>query len=213
MKNGEPCLTRHWWKLLIAMECPKPKDTKSSVVINWAFCSRYKRQNFRTELNIFFKKIAVGVFSIMLLLLLACKNHFKDTVFAVHKSQKCLRLLAGVLYIGLFYTYTYWSIKSPFRWFTVKEPMYTIKHNSSQVNGCAFLIRVAVLIPLWTTDGIYKLRLGGGSCILLSCRCTITSSSTSSRGSGIFSLFFKTHPWYVLQCWWLLCSLQTDQYW
>ena len=56
MKNGEPCLTRHWWKLLIAMECPKPKDTKSSVVINWAFCSRYKRQNFRTELNIFFKK-------------------------------------------------------------------------------------------------------------------------------------------------------------
>lgn len=113
----------------------------------------------------------------------------------------------SVIYWAVLHIYIYWFITSPFRWFTVKELMwthdtvfYTIKHNSSQVNGCAFLIRVAVLIPLWTTDGIYKLRHGGGSCILLSCSCTITSTSTSSRGSGIFSLFFKTHPWYVLRC-------------
>lgn len=157
------------------------------------------------------------------MLLLGCKNHFQDTAFAVPKSPKVFVTPGrSIIYwaVSLSHIDMYWFITSPFRWFTVKEPMcthdtvsYTIKHNSSQVNGRAFLIGVAVLIPLWTTDGIYKLRVGGGSCILLSCSCTIASTSTGSRGSGIFSLFFKTHPGYVPQCWWLLCSLQTDQYW
>ena len=73
-------VTRHQWEMLIIMEGPKLKDTKSSTVTHWTCtecCSRRKRYNF----NLIKKHtIAVSCFSVIFSYL----HFFQDVVFAVH---------------------------------------------------------------------------------------------------------------------------------